>query len=132
MATPLQIAAALEAISSGIARAKSPSASKVAADLKCVIAALEGDSEASSRVARIATAHQANAEKTTTGPTLPAPIPGRAEIAAYLDAMADGIDKAANPSASKVAGDLKCLLAALDGTLDARNRVARVAAARKG
>lgn len=126
MATPAQIAAALDAISTGIGRAKNPSASKVAADLKCVVAALEGNGEASARVARMAAARQASTEKVA-----PAALPSRSDVASYLEAMADGIDRAKSPSAAKVAADLKCLLAALDGTPEASKRVATVAASRK-
>lgn len=128
-ASPKQIASALEAISAGIRRASKPSAKKVSADLQCVVAALGGDASAAERVARIASAFQASTEKV--GETASAALPSRSDVAAYLEAMADGIDKAKSPSASRVSSDLRCLLAALEGQPVASERVVKVASARK-
>lgn len=66
-ANPSQIAAFLRAVADGIDRSKNPDRNKVASDLKCVLAALNGEEGAVARVAAVASASQK--------PAAPAPAP---------------------------------------------------------
>lgn len=131
-ASPKQIASALEAISAGIRRASEPSASQVSAAIQCVVAAIAGDKDATDRVVRFASKHESTEKFAAPAVSASsARVPSRSDVASYLEAMADGIDKAKNPSARKVSSDLRCLLSALSGHPDAGQRIAKVAAARK-
>ncbi len=54
--------------------------------------------------------------------------PSPSQIASFLRNMADKIDHAKAPSTAKVAADLRCVLAALDGNEEAVARVAAMTA----